>query len=463
MPMLVQMHGESGAGKSTVARALASRLGALALDKDLLKDPGHHVGLTSDVSGQFAYDALFALARDLLDQGQSVVLDSPRFWTRVEDRGREIAENLDADYVMVEVRCDDRDELARRLRDRDALHWQPTLPRDGPLPPGATEPTCSRIVVDTLAGIDACVEQVMLELQELSLNEHQPSGRTPARSALAYQRSLPAKRMGAGLLVVDGRGNVLLVEPTYKPTWEIPGGSVDADESPRECVLRETREELGFEVTPGRLLVLDYQHPEPDRTESMMFVFDGGVVDSRWAERIQLPPDELRSHRFVAPEDLSSLLSPRVARRLREALQAKSDSETVRTSAFVKQDKDRRMGPTKAFTASASVLPAKRKEHRDARHPGILRAGELPGGPALPELVATHAQVQLCHAVQNRASLVRADDVEFAAVTRRVDVALPSAQHPRGKRAHSIKNRRHGLSLHSNRIPVLDEDDGSGV
>ena len=48
---------------------------------------------------------------------------------------------------------------------------------------------------------------------------------------------------------------------------------------------------------PGRLLVIDYQHPEPDRTESMMFVFDGGVADSVLAEKIRLPPDELRSHR----------------------------------------------------------------------------------------------------------------------------------------------------------------------
>ena len=134
---------------------------------------------------------------------------------------------------MVEVRCDDRAELARRLADRDALPWQPTLPRDGQLPPGASEPTCSRIVVDTLVGLDACVDEAMAAMQKRSLDEHELTGGKREASALAFfQRSLPARRMGAGLLVADGRGRVLLVEPTYKPNWEIPGGAASTQMSP---------------------------------------------------------------------------------------------------------------------------------------------------------------------------------------------------------------------------------------
>jgi 8-oxo-dGTP diphosphatase len=146
---------------------------------------------------------------------------------------------------------------------------------------------------------------------------------------LEFQRSLPAKRMGAGLLLRDAQGQVLMVEPTYKPNWEIPGGAVDADESPRECVVREVGEELGIGVTPGRLLVIDYQHPEPGRTESIMFVFDGGVVDTAWTGRIQLPADELRGWRFVALDELSELTSPRLCRRIGQALTAASDGQTL--------------------------------------------------------------------------------------------------------------------------------------
>ncbi|HEY9339368.1 MAG TPA: NUDIX hydrolase, partial [Kribbella sp.] len=44
--------------------------------------------------------------------------------------------------------------------------------------------------------------------------------------------------MAAGVLfrAVDGR--VLLVEPSYKPNWEIPGGAVEADESPWAAAAR---------------------------------------------------------------------------------------------------------------------------------------------------------------------------------------------------------------------------------
>jgi 8-oxo-dGTP pyrophosphatase MutT (NUDIX family) len=47
-------------------------------------------------------------------------------------------------------------------------------------------------------------------------------------------------------------------EPVYKTDWEIPGGAVEADESPRTTAIREIEEELGLVVAPGRLLVVDW-------------------------------------------------------------------------------------------------------------------------------------------------------------------------------------------------------------
>ncbi len=36
----------------------------------------------------------------------------------------------------------------------------------------------------------------------------------------------------AGVLFRDVRSRLLLVEPTYKPNWENPGGAVEVGESP---------------------------------------------------------------------------------------------------------------------------------------------------------------------------------------------------------------------------------------
>ena len=41
---------------------------------------------------------------------------------------------------------------------------------------------------------------------------------------VAYRNSRPGKRMGAGALIRDPDGRVLMVEPTYKDRWELPGG-----------------------------------------------------------------------------------------------------------------------------------------------------------------------------------------------------------------------------------------------
>jgi 8-oxo-dGTP pyrophosphatase MutT (NUDIX family) len=43
-----------------------------------------------------------------------------------------------------------------------------------------------------------------------------------------YTATLPRKRMGAAVLFTDPEGRILIVEPTYKDYWEIPGGVVEA-------------------------------------------------------------------------------------------------------------------------------------------------------------------------------------------------------------------------------------------
>ena len=62
-------------------------------------------------------------------------------------------------------------------------------------------------------------------------------------------------------MIRDSRGRVLVVEPTYKTSWELPGGSVEADESPRDACAREVEEELGLVLHPGRLLCFEWQGP----------------------------------------------------------------------------------------------------------------------------------------------------------------------------------------------------------
>jgi 8-oxo-dGTP pyrophosphatase MutT (NUDIX family) len=149
----------------------------------------------------------------------------------------------------------------------------------------------------------------------------------PRSDLAAWQATLPRKRMGAGVLVCDAEARVLLVEPTYKPDWEIPGGTIEVDESPRAGCVREVREELGLDLAVGRLLVFEWQPSAQDRTESLLFVYDGGVLPPD--AEITMPADELASYRFVEPDDMDALVSPRLARRLRAAIAALADGSVA--------------------------------------------------------------------------------------------------------------------------------------
>ena len=76
--------------------------------------------------------------------------------------------------------------------------------------------------------------------------------------------SPPPRRVAAGVLLFDEHDRVLLVDPTYKPGWEFPGGVVEPGEAParaRACARspRRPASELG-RTCPG-LLVVDWEPP----------------------------------------------------------------------------------------------------------------------------------------------------------------------------------------------------------
>jgi len=131
----------------------------------------------------------------------------------------------------------------------------------------------------------------------------------------------PTKLVAAGVLLRNAAGELLLVEPTYKPTWEIPGGLVEAGESPSEAARRECREELGREIEVGPLLCVHYAPSANVPLDGVAFIFDGGTTSLAAADLV-LPADELASAAFVDPADLDRYLLPPMVRRLRAAIGA---------------------------------------------------------------------------------------------------------------------------------------------
>lgn len=130
-------------------------------------------------------------------------------------------------------------------------------------------------------------------------------------------------RAASGALFFDQAGRVLLVRPTYKPMWEIPGGYVEAGESPAAAVRREITEELGVALPVGALLVVDWA-PHPAEGDKLLFVFDGGVLSPDQVAAIRVDGTEISEFAFRARPGLGSVLIPRLARRVHAAIDARS-------------------------------------------------------------------------------------------------------------------------------------------
>ncbi|WP_394435927.1 NUDIX domain-containing protein [Streptomyces sp. SGAir0957] len=133
-----------------------------------------------------------------------------------------------------------------------------------------------------------------------------------------------AETVAAGVLLFDEEGRVLLVDPTYKPGWEFPGGVVERGEAPARAGIREVAEEIGIHlVDVPRLLVVDWEAPEPPRYGGLRLLFDGGHLTSEAARHVLLPGPELRDWRFVGEHEAAGMLPPVRYERLRWALRAR--------------------------------------------------------------------------------------------------------------------------------------------
>ncbi|GAA3191776.1 NUDIX hydrolase [Actinocorallia longicatena] len=136
-----------------------------------------------------------------------------------------------------------------------------------------------------------------------------------------YLATLPRTRGAAAALLLDEQDRILLVKPTYKDGWSLPGGVIELGESPLAACVRECAEELGLVPRLNGILCYDWAPPTGPVDATNVWVF-GGIVTADEVARIVLPPDELSAHRLARPDELGELLPPHVARRVTACLDA---------------------------------------------------------------------------------------------------------------------------------------------
>ena len=139
------------------------------------------------------------------------------------------------------------------------------------------------------------------------------------------RHAVPRVPASASGLVFDTRRRLLVLKPTYKSGWTLPGGEMEeTGESPWEACRREVFEECGLRVGAGRLACVDFLRPKPDRDRrgGVRFLFDCGVLDDDALDAIVLQSLEISAYLFVELPEALALLRKAVRRRVAAAVAA---------------------------------------------------------------------------------------------------------------------------------------------
>lgn len=86
-------------------------------------------------------------------------------------------------------------------------------------------------------------------------------------------------------------------ETTFPEYWDIPGGLAEYGELPREALIRETKEEIGLNIIPTRVI---HEDSNFDKTKNLVFIRLVYLCELKSKiEDIILKEDEHSEYKFI--------------------------------------------------------------------------------------------------------------------------------------------------------------------
>lgn len=111
----------------------------------------------------------------------------------------------------------------------------------------------------------------------------------------------------------------MVLEPSYKSNWLVPGGVVEKTESPYEAAVRECKEEIGLPIEITAFLCADYKRGNEGIGDAVHFLFQGKL--SKGSE-IRLDEKEIKQFYWMKPNEALAKFDHHLATRVSVGLRS---------------------------------------------------------------------------------------------------------------------------------------------
>ena len=102
----------------------------------------------------------------------------------------------------------------------------------------------------------------------------------------------------SGVMLEDLEGKLLVVKANYKSYWTLPGGLIDAGETPKEAAIREVFEEVGIRLVESDLSFVLVADRMSNNLQTYQFLFKA-ILTEQAKKAIVLQAAEIDEYALV--------------------------------------------------------------------------------------------------------------------------------------------------------------------
>jgi len=134
-------------------------------------------------------------------------------------------------------------------------------------------------------------------------------------------QTLAKRHTASGAFIFNDQNQLLILKPSYKDGWNLPGGVTDEFESPYQTVIRECKEEVNLDVQIKDLVLIDYSLKTIDDFEHDYIEFYFTVSVKNLSD-IQIDNQEIIDYKFIDIKEAKNYLTQNYHTRLQAFLNA---------------------------------------------------------------------------------------------------------------------------------------------